>query len=282
VPGKKRERELERRRYQRRQERAQRQRERRRRINVIVATVVGVLVVAGGASYAGVALSAGGGTTKVAHDSRHSHDSQTSRRCAYSPTKGAPHVKDVGTPPTKVTDPSRRTATIQTDHGTITATLLGRQAPCTVNSMAFLAAKDYFDGTPCHRLTTKGIFVLQCGDPSGTGSGGPGYKFADENLGAFGGKPGGNKPVTYPAGTLAMANSGPGTNGSQFFVVYKDSKLAPKYTPFGRVTSGLDVVNQIAQKGVQDGGSDGKPAEKVTIKHFTVSKADETPSATPS
>jgi peptidyl-prolyl cis-trans isomerase B (cyclophilin B) len=292
LPGKKRERELQRQRYQRRRARAQREHERRRRINTIVGAVVAVLVVAGGASYAGVALSGGGGgktaakTSPSASPTARSTASPSSSAqafdgtCSYTPTKGAPHVKDVGTPPAKVAHPTRRTATIKTNRGTITATLLGKKAPCTVNSLAFLASKDYFNDTPCHRLTTKGIFVLQCGDPSGTGSGGPGYKFNDENLAAFGGKPGGDTPVTYPAGTLAMANSGPGTNGSQFFLVYSDSKLAPKYTPFGRITSGLDVVKQVAKKGVQGGGSDGKPAKKVTIEDLTVSKAKAAPSKT--
>jgi peptidyl-prolyl cis-trans isomerase B (cyclophilin B) len=270
VAGKKRERELARQRYQRRLARDRQQRQRRRRTNAIAGAAVAVLAVAGAASYAGVALSGGNGSAAVA-----SNTSATPRpgaTCTYRPANG-PHVKAVGRPPANVTDPRRRTATIATNHGAITATLSGKQAPCTVNSLAFLASQHYFDHSPCHRLTTKGIFVLQCGDPSGTGSGGPGYKFGDENLGAFGGTPHSDKPVTYPAGTLAMANSGRGTNGSQFFLVYKDSKLAPKYTPFGRVTAGLRAIKKIAKKGVIGGDADGKPAEKVSIKSLTVTDA---------
>src|SRR5947209_6377383 len=104
-------------------------------------------------------------------------------------------------------------------------------APCTVNNFRSLIARHFYDNTPCHRLTTQGIYVLQCGDPSGKGTGGPGYTFADENL----------KGAKYPRGTVAMANSGPGTNGSQFFLVYKDTQLDPNYTPFGTITKGLDI-----------------------------------------
>jgi peptidyl-prolyl cis-trans isomerase B (cyclophilin B) len=122
-----------------------------------------------------------------------------------------------------------------------------------------LAAQKYFDKTSCHRLTSGGLSVLQCGDPTGTGSGGPGYQFADENL----------TGATYKAGTVAMANAGPGTNGSQFFLVYKDSQLGPQYTPFGRITSGLSVLTDIAKKGSTP-PNDGKPKQSVTIETFTV------------
>lgn len=152
---------------------------------------------------------------------------------------------------------------LATNCGAVVVRLDAAKAPVTVNSFAFLAGKNYFDHTKCHRLTTEGIFVLQCGDPTGTGSGGPGYEFADENL----------TGATYPAGTLAMANAGPGTNGSQFFLVYKDSQLPPSYTPFGTVTTGMDILLEIAAAGTEDGASDGAPSAGVVLDDMTVTKS---------
>jgi peptidyl-prolyl cis-trans isomerase B (cyclophilin B) len=125
-----------------------------------------------------------------------------------------------------------------------------------------MASDGYFNQTICHRLTTAGIFVLQCGDPSGNGTGGPGFALPDENLPIEG-------PNNYPAGTLAMANAGPGTGGSQFFIVYQDTELPSAYTIFGRVTAGLDLVQKIAQVGVLGGGGDGPPAQPVMILNAT-------------
>ncbi len=136
-------------------------------------------------------------------------------------------------------------------------------APATLNAMAFLANEDYFDNTLCHRLTTDGIYVLQCGDPTATGSGTPGFTLPDENLPAEG-------TNNYPAGTVAMANSGPGTSGSQFFIVYEDSTLPASYTIWGTVTSGLDVVTSIAAEGTTNGTTDGAPAQAVMIQDVTV------------
>jgi peptidyl-prolyl cis-trans isomerase B (cyclophilin B) len=137
-------------------------------------------------------------------------------------------------------------------------------APCAVNSFVSLANAGYFTETPCHRLTTEGIFLLQCGDPTGTGSGGPGYRFRDENL------PVGHQP-TYPRGTLAMANSGPDSNGSQFFLVYRDTPLDPTYTVFGKVTQGLEVLDGIAAAGADstNGAGDGPPNVEVTVQSVT-------------
>lgn len=145
--------------------------------------------------------------------------------------------------------------------------------PQTVNSFKSLADKGFFDNTKCHRLVTSGIFVLQCGDPQGTGMGGPGYTIPDENLDALG-KPNAQGQVIYPAGTVAMANTGqPGTGGSQFFLVYKDSPLAPSYTPFGKIdAAGLKVVEDIAKAGTADGAQDGAPKNPVTIEKGTVTK----------
>jgi len=138
-----------------------------------------------------------------------------------------------------------------TTQGVITVRMLTSQAPCTTFSFRFLASQGYYNLTHCHRLTVQGIYVLQCGDPTGTGSGGPGYEFNDENLAG----------ATYPAGTVAMANAGPNTNGSQFFFTWKDTTLAPDYTPFGTVTGGLNVLQKIAAAGddQQNGPGDGYP-----------------------
>ncbi|RMB75950.1 peptidylprolyl isomerase [Rhodococcus sp. SBT000017] len=156
-----------------------------------------------------------------------------------------------------------------TSAGNIGLTLNNPESPCTVNSFVSLANQGYFDGTTCHRLTTgAGLQVLQCGDPTGTGSGGPGYQFADEfPTDTFAeGDPAAQTPIAYPRGTLAMANAGPGTNGSQFFLVYGDSELPPAYTAFGTIDeTGLATLDAIAAKGAQGGASDGAPAEPVDI-----------------
>ena len=162
-----------------------------------------------------------------------------------------PPVEGVET--TKVYD-----VTIATDRGDIVFEMDSAQAPCTANNLRSLAHFRYFDDTACHRLTTEGIEVLQCGDPTGTGSAGPGYSFADENL----------EGATYPRGTVAMANAGPSTNGSQFFLVYGDSTLPANYTPFGRITQGLEVLDKVAAAGSDDtnGAGDGRPKLPITIK----------------
>jgi peptidyl-prolyl cis-trans isomerase B (cyclophilin B) len=157
------------------------------------------------------------------------------------------------------------TARIVTNCGTIVVSLDGKDAPHTVNSFVFLAAHHYFDNTPCHRLTTSGIYVLQCGDPTGTGSGGPGYTLPEENL----------KGATYSAGTVAMARTPqPHSGGSQFFFVYANSPLPAQYTPFGRVVQGLDVLKAIAAGGEDDSNSpgDGRPTKPVVIETFRVTK----------
>ena len=142
------------------------------------------------------------------------------------------------------------------------------KAPTTVGTIAWLANQGFYNNTSCHRLTTQGIFVLQCGDPAGNGRGGPGFSFADENLPVAGAD--GN--YIYPRGTVAMANSGADTNGSQFFLVYQDSPLPPNYSIWGQITEGLDVLDNVASAGVLDGSSDGLPSQAVVI-----SKASTTP-----
>lgn len=156
------------------------------------------------------------------------------------------------------------TITLATNCGSIAIQTLPEQAPLTVASEVFLTQQGFYDQTSCHRLTTEGIYVLQCGDPKGDGTGGPGYAVPDENVPA-------ESDANYPAGTVAMANAGPGTAGSQFFIVYQDTTLPAGYTIWGKVTSGLDLVQQIAAAGVSGGGSDGPPAQPVTIQQATVS-----------
>jgi peptidyl-prolyl cis-trans isomerase B (cyclophilin B) len=168
------------------------------------------------------------------------------------------------------TDPAQISASMETNQGDIGLMLDNGKSPCTVNSFANLAQSGYFNETPCHRLTTSdSLAVLQCGDPTGQGTGGPGYQFANEypTNQYQPDDPALAQPVIYPRGTVAMANAGPGTNGSQFFLVYKDSKLPPNYTVFGTIDeTGLATLDKIAAGGVAGGGEDGKPATDVQVK----------------
>lgn len=184
---------------------------------------------------------------------------------------GAP-ARNVGIPDYNAAEAKKTyTVTIKTNRGDIDFTADGNAAPYTVYSFVYLVERQYYSDTPCHRLTTNEIYVLQCGDPSGTGSGGPGYAFQDENLASLG-TPNASGTVVYRPGTVAMANAGPDTNGSQFFFVYQDSPLAPSYTPFGTVTQGLDLIQQVAKAGTDDsnGTGDGIPNDAVQIESVTV------------
>ncbi|MGV1088975.1 MAG: peptidylprolyl isomerase [Mycobacterium sp.] len=190
--------------------------------------------------------------------------------CQYSAAQAASKKVD-GPKAGKVpTDPATISISMSTDQGNIGLVLNNAEAPCTVNSFASLAQKGYFDNTVCHRLTTTpGLGVLQCGDPTGTGSGGPGYQFANEypTNQYPKGDPALQKPVLYPRGSLAMANAGTDTNGSQFFLVYKDSQLPPNYTVFGTIDgTGLTTLDKIAKAGVAGGAADGKPSTEVKVK----------------
>ena len=191
--------------------------------------------------------------------------------CEYPPSP-EPASKPVKPPRTgKVpTDPAQVSVSMVTDQGHIGLLLANAKSPCTVNSFASLAHQDFFNDTKCHRLTTsKTLGVLQCGDPTGDGTGGPGYQFANEypTDQYKPDDPAAHQPVLYPRGTLAMANTGPNTNGSQFFLVYKDSQLPPEYTVFGTIQQdGLATLDKIAKGGVAGGGEDGPPATAVTIK----------------
>ena len=172
------------------------------------------------------------------------------------------------------TTPAQISASMSTSDGNLGLQLDNAKAPCTVNSFASLAQQGYFNDTPCHRLTTSpGLAVLQCGDPTGKGTGGPGYGFNNEypSNQYQPDDPALQQPVVYPRGTLAMANTGaPGSNGSQFFLVYKDSQLPPNYTAFGTIdATGLATLDKIAAAGVVPGDrgtDDGAPKMPVQIK----------------
>jgi serine/threonine protein kinase/cyclophilin family peptidyl-prolyl cis-trans isomerase len=190
--------------------------------------------------------------------------------CQY-PASADPAGKPVKPPRSgKVpTDPAEVSVTMATNQGDIGMQLANGKSPCTVNSFVSLAQQGFFDNTHCHRLTTsQSLTVLQCGDPKNNGTGGPGYEFANEyptdqysaDDAAL------NQPVLYPRGTLAMANAGPNTNGSQFFLVYDDSELPPEYTAFGTIDdTGLAIIDKVAKGGVIGGGDDGTPVTTVTI-----------------
>ncbi|MEO6881629.1 MAG: peptidylprolyl isomerase [Mycobacteriaceae bacterium] len=199
--------------------------------------------------------------------------------CTYKPTPDQPASKKNTVPTgTDISTQGTVAVTMTTSAGTIPLTLDRAKAPCTVHSLVNLVQQNYFNNTPCHRLTTEGIKVLQCGDPTGKGSGGPGYSFANEfptdQLDAK--DPAARKAAIYPRGTIAMANAGPDTNGSQFFLVYGDSPLPPQYTVFGTISEpGLKVLDAIAAKGIKKGSGqgqpgDGAPATPVTITTMTV------------
>lgn len=157
--------------------------------------------------------------------------------------------------------------TIETNCGPIEVELFGDLAPVTVASFGHLAEASYWADSPCHRLTTQGIFVLQCGDPTGTGRGAPGYTFGIENAPEDG---------KYPPGTLAMARSqDPNSNGGQFFIVYEDTELPVAgggYSIFGRVIGGMDIVDRVATEGVDGGGADGTPAAPISILSVEVTQ----------
>ena len=178
-------------------------------------------------------------------------------------TKAVGHTPPSVSPADKLPKKFAKVFTFETNCGNIVVRTFAAKAPITVTQLATLARGGYFDNTLCHRLTTKGLYVLQCGDPTATGSGGPGFTFRDENLPAEG-------VNNYPAGTVAMANSGPGTNGSQFFLVFADTTLGANYTVWGMITQGLDIVKAIARAGVKGGGADGTPNQPISINRVVV------------
>ncbi|WP_340563067.1 peptidylprolyl isomerase [Streptomyces sp. GSL17-111] len=262
VTKEQRRRQLARRKQQRREQRQAVARRRRRLRNGVVA---GVLVLALGGS--AVAVAAGvfeGEPEKQPEDVAQTPPPDP----CEEPAEGEPNGKQWEKEPEMSVDTDASyTMRLATTCGDIEIALDAERAPRTVNSFDFLAGEGYFDHTRCHRLVDQGIFVLQCGDPAGTGQGGPGYTIPDENL---------EDPKVeggvYPAGTVAMANTynaqtdeGRDSGGSQFFLVYQDSELPPNYTPFGEITDGMDVLEKIA-----DAGSTVDPQIQATVPNATV------------
>lgn len=283
MAGKKRQRELARAKYERQQARRSAAGDRRKRNQKIVAVIVVVALVLGGVGWIVASAMSGPDVPAAQPSATPSAQASSSPAASTAPSGAAsggasgepiaePAVLDCTAPGTPrpndmtfaspATDLTGSTLTLTTNCGDIVIAL-DPAAPQTVSSEVFLAQQGFYDGVTCHRLTTSGIFVLQCGDPAGDGTGGPGYTVPDENLPADGSN-------NYPAGTVAMANAGPGTSGSQFFIVYQDTTLPPNYSIWGTVTSGLDLVQEIASVGTADGTPDGAPRQPVFIESATV------------
>lgn len=265
VSSEQRRRQLAREKYERQMQRRAEAQQRAKRRNAVIGASLAVVVLAAGGAWAGGVFDSKDkpkGSNPQAAPTPSA--AVTPVKGCNPPAAGQPNGKQWKTEPALSVDTKATyTATLDTSCGKVTIALDAAKAPHTVNSFAFLSGEQYFDHVKCHRLTTEGIYVLQCGDPTGTGSGGPGYQFPDENLSG----------ATYPAGTVAMANAGAGTNGSQFFLVYKDTQLPPNYTPFGKITGGLDVLQNIAGGGVQGGGGDGAPNAKVVLNSVVTAKS---------
>ncbi|SHN45050.1 peptidyl-prolyl cis-trans isomerase B (cyclophilin B) [Cryptosporangium aurantiacum] len=265
MPTKDRQRQLARAKLERQMARRAAAAKRRRQTQAAVGAGIALLLVVVGAVFLVVNLSGD-------DDKDTTTEAASGPTCTYQKADSSTgKVKDVGQPPTSnIPDTGTRTVTMTTSVGAIQFTLDQANAPCTSNSLAFLIGKKFYDKTSCHRMTTSGIFVLQCGDPFGDGTGGPAYRYGTENLPT-------NQHPPYPAGTIAMAKSSEEISvGSQFFIVYKDipeEALGAEYTVVGKVTKGLDLVEKVAAKGVEGSTGDGKPKQAVNITTVTVSPA---------
>ena len=241
----------------------------RRKVKVAVASAIAAVLVVGLGTFITVKIVSGLGMTT----------------CDYATAQNAngsanPNVLATGKPESKAPAEGTEDFTLQLNTGDVVVQMDLDKAPCTANSFAFLSSKNYFTNTQCHRVTTEGLYVLQCGDPNGDGSGGPSYAVKDENLPTKDASGYGS----YPAGTVAMAEASNGDPGSQFFIVYQDTELPANYTRVGFVQTGLDVVKAIAAKGAVsketgEAATDGSPKDPVTIVGTSMSEPD--PDATP-
>jgi peptidyl-prolyl cis-trans isomerase B (cyclophilin B) len=253
-------------------------------------TLTGTIIVLVAGLAVGLSLAfVGGGTPKASPSAKATATASPSasptvaavtepaHHCTYT-TATAGSVVKASLPPSTPDWTASYTATINTNRGPIVIKLANSEATCTVNSFVHLAETSFWNNSQCHRVSdSEGLYMLQCGDPTAKasqtlscssttlGTGGPGYQFDDENL----------KGATYPAGTVAMANSGANTNGSQFFLVFANTSLSASYTPFGTITSGLDILQNVAKAGtsctMSAGG--GVPKEKVIINSVSIKKA---------
>jgi peptidyl-prolyl cis-trans isomerase B (cyclophilin B) len=286
--SKDRQRKLARAKYERQQARRADRERRRRRLSAGVGTTLAVLLVAVGGAWIGGVF-----------DEKESTETTASDVCLWTPlgTASNPDLKDVGTPPTKdIPQSGTETMTISTDKGApIVVEIDVASSPCAAASFSYLAGKQFFDNTECHELTAEG--ALRCGDPKGTGQGGPTYSYYDENLPvapeqpspapSASAAPATPAPVLYPKGTVAVLGNPQGVNGSQFLVFHSDFATAtPAYSILGKVTGGLDTLAAIAKTGTVENstGEKVKPKDKITIKTLTVNPAGAgtAPSATAS
>jgi peptidyl-prolyl cis-trans isomerase B (cyclophilin B) len=233
---------------------------RRRALAAVVATLIPLLAACGGGSSGSTAQDNAAQTPSQSQSS-----SASGISCDY-PDAPEARTGNASKPPATPDVSGQVSVSMSTTIGDLRATLDADAAPCTVNSFVSLARQGFFDTSPCHRLTTaaSGIFVLQCGDPTGTGTGGPGYTIPDELSGH----------EKYVPGTLAMANTGqPDTGGSQFFIVYRKTPLPPQYTVFGQLdAAAVTRVQKAAAQGSDEayGQGDGHPKVPVTIDSVSV------------
>ncbi|MET7439875.1 peptidylprolyl isomerase [Streptomyces sp. NPDC004082] len=272
VSQEQRRRQLAREKFLRQQQRRTAARRKTHARNAVIASVLGVVVVGSVVSYATGVFKDDGKKTNAGAEVTPSPStpSKAPDPCEKPAAGKVAKLSWKKEPAVTIDKSAAYTMKLATTCGDIDVDLKTAAAPHTVNSFGFLAGKGFFDHTKCHRLVTNGIYVLQCGDPQGTGGGGPGYTIPDENL-----KDKSLKSGVYPAGTVAMANTGQKhTGGSQFFLVYQDSKLPPTYTPFGTISkSGMTVLKKIAAAGESTGQGDGAPNATVVINKLTVSKS---------
>jgi len=265
VASSRRERELARKRVERQAQRRRELARRRRRRTIAVSSVlVTVLALVG----VGLAFALSGSSRSPSAAKPPATPATVTPSASPTAAKGTPVCDFVATPnsagqgKTAPLPPDRKTTgthvlKLDTNRGPIALTLDGDRAPCTTTALLALVEQKYYDGTSCHRLTTQGIFVVQCGDPTGTGTGSPGFSQPEEGLSG----------ATYKRGTVAMAKGAPShSTGAQFFLVYKDSPLPPQYTPVGTVTEGLPILDAVAAGGVKGGGSDGPPAQPLELR----------------
>ncbi len=247
----------------------------RRQRQAIIASAIGVVVIAGAAVWL---------VTTLKHDDKKTAKTTAAAgtvACTWTPAAaGGGKVKDVGTPPATVPNVGTSVLTMETNLGPIKATMDLSKVPCTGASFAYLSSKKFWDNTKCHRLVNEATFkVLQCGDPFATGKGyrktdgqgGPSYTMAEENLPTDTNNP-------YPAGTIAMANTGqPGSTGSQFFICSEDTKLPASYTNLGKITTGLDIVKSVVKAGddaaFKANAGGGHPKKELDLTKVTVGAA---------